>query len=410
MSQKKSENIGNLILLGDASCGKKTLIQNLKNFANHKEENKKKNLQLKEASSYLIDYKYVKVKKQTVNDNFEKIGKMNVHLINKDLDYLHDFYKFEMLTNLVVVISLDLSKPLTVEEQYRKWKNYLDKKFKNILASLNKQDLDLILSEFIKTFEMIKNIKNLGFEEKQKNDEDVIQEESEVSEEEDGNNENKKNENNENNQTKKNFSLENFKYPLIIFGNKSSLFQQTDNENLLKFTITTLKKITKEEEAFLIIGDTKDNVNIEELLNLLIYICLKKDINKIPEFEIPENLKRNSEYAIKKAKSEKNLFIDKNLHLINDIKNKIKPNYLDSSIFLPFNLINIEKRYLDYKIEKKEEFVKKEISKTKEIKVIQTFYQNISKELFFYSENDLQNNKLKMIHNNGINDVIKSSK
>ena len=88
-NRKQREN-GNVIVLGDPSCGKKTLIDSILNKVNQKNEVNsiaEKSI-LKDFSGrfediYVLDYRYIKVNKFSDDENFEELGKINFFIFNK---------------------------------------------------------------------------------------------------------------------------------------------------------------------------------------------------------------------------------------------------------------------------------------------------------------------------------------
>ena len=88
--KKKQRENANVIVLGDPSCGKKTLIDSILNKLNQKNEVNsiaEKSI-LKDFSGrfediYVLDYRYIKVNKFSDDENFEELGKINFFIFNK---------------------------------------------------------------------------------------------------------------------------------------------------------------------------------------------------------------------------------------------------------------------------------------------------------------------------------------
>jgi polynucleotide 5'-kinase involved in rRNA processing len=85
----KKEN-GNVIVLGDPGCGKKSLIVSMLNklgqtneVSSLAEKSILKDFSGKFEDIYVLDYKYIKVNKYSDDESFEELGKINFYIFNK---------------------------------------------------------------------------------------------------------------------------------------------------------------------------------------------------------------------------------------------------------------------------------------------------------------------------------------
>jgi septin family protein len=87
---KKNVGEGNVLVLGDASCGKKSLINNILKILNQNneisslaEQSILKDFSGKFEEVYVLDYKYVTINKFSDDENFEELGKINFYIFNQ---------------------------------------------------------------------------------------------------------------------------------------------------------------------------------------------------------------------------------------------------------------------------------------------------------------------------------------
>ena len=90
--------IGNVLVLGDPSCGKKSLINNILKVLEQNNEittladhSILKDFSGKFEDVYVLDYKYVKINKFSDDENFEELGKINFYIFNQkhEVRFIH---------------------------------------------------------------------------------------------------------------------------------------------------------------------------------------------------------------------------------------------------------------------------------------------------------------------------------
>ena len=135
LTQSK-EKVGNLLWCGSPKTGKKKLITSIQILAKH---NKPKILEDKFSSLekvYIMDFKYLKIVNRK-DDSTEEASKLNFYIMNKQYEYMKEFLTIEILTNLLVVVVVDLNNPKTIAEDIGKWVSFLRSSISDYLSSLN---------------------------------------------------------------------------------------------------------------------------------------------------------------------------------------------------------------------------------------------------------------------------------
>jgi hypothetical protein len=91
-AKKKKDfvEVGNVLVLGDPSCGKKALINNILKVLEQNNEISSladqsilKDFSGKFEDVYVLDYKYAKINKFSDDENFEELGKINFYIFNQ---------------------------------------------------------------------------------------------------------------------------------------------------------------------------------------------------------------------------------------------------------------------------------------------------------------------------------------
>jgi hypothetical protein len=93
LTAKKKKDVveaGNVLVIGDPSCGKKALINNILKVLEQNNEISSladqsilKDFSGKFEDVYVLDYKYAKINKFSDDENFEELGKINFYIFNQ---------------------------------------------------------------------------------------------------------------------------------------------------------------------------------------------------------------------------------------------------------------------------------------------------------------------------------------
>lgn len=110
----KLDRPGYILLVGSPSSGKKALISAMGKVVKHNEPDY--SFKIVEGA-YLVDYKYINGTRLKDDEN-EELGKLNLFIVSKHNELISDFLTREMLSNFLVIINLDMTKPEKLAEEF----------------------------------------------------------------------------------------------------------------------------------------------------------------------------------------------------------------------------------------------------------------------------------------------------
>jgi GTP-binding protein EngB required for normal cell division len=287
---KKIDQSGNVVLLGNPKTGKKKIVTLMQEMVDQEIlENETK--EFKELEKvYIMDFKYIKIKKEDDENDFQDHGKINFHIINRKYKFMNEFWNREMLKNMLVIIVLDLKDPENLEKDFNEWLGFIQDSLKTLLNEVDFVVRNKMLADFKKTRDLLMS---LNPDESKKGEGEAVprksesgtnqgeyqlteireEEEEEGVQDEGGRNGNDQDKNNEEQVIE---GVDNYKLPILILANKSDYLDRINDEKLLKYIEYTLRKLAVENDAFLMSCSSHEDRNIDSLLDLLFYALLEK--------------------------------------------------------------------------------------------------------------------------------------
>ncbi len=75
---------------------------------------------------YLLDYKYLIIRRFNNKEDSDEIGRINFYMISEKHEYLTNFLNERIFQNLIVMMVMDLDKPAYITESFIEWINYVN--------------------------------------------------------------------------------------------------------------------------------------------------------------------------------------------------------------------------------------------------------------------------------------------
>ena len=409
---KKIDQSGNVILLGNPKTGKKHTIKLMQRLMDQEtNDNNNKEEDYKDLDKvYIMDFKYIKMKKDDADEDFHDAGKINFHIINRKYRFMNEFWSREMFKNMLIVIVVDLDDPENIEKDFKEWNSFIHESIKSVLNEVDVVVRKKIFANFKKTIELMKTL-NKDYKtpieegvkeekikeenktpkkkeysvteiieeeeeeestdenkttkkslEKVKEEKKVIGEVIEMNEEEEGEEDEDEEEDSEDKDDDEDeddvLDIDNFKIPLLLLANKSDCLDTVNDENLLNYIEFTLRKLAVENDAFLVCSSNFQERNIDNLLDLLFYSLLEKtdEINL-------KNLETN--FILDK------LFLPNGTDKLSDLEK------------------NLKGQKYDFPKKKRLSNIKNKTSEKKDMSMIQNFFKDVNTGVMNYSNNEV---------------------
>ena len=125
-SEKKKASV---LVLGNPKNGKNSLIESMIKFLGQQNTNDvhHDSLEKKENQNvYIMDYKFLKIKQFSEEEDSEEIGTINFYIVNDQISYLKSFLREQMFENLMIMLVLDISKPGDMTSEFIEWISYIN--------------------------------------------------------------------------------------------------------------------------------------------------------------------------------------------------------------------------------------------------------------------------------------------
>lgn len=96
---------------------------------------------------YVMDFKYIKMKKSK-DDDVEDKGKINFYIINKKYKYMKQFFSKEMFKNLLIAIVVDLDNPQSITKSFIEWHEFIMNTIREFLDEMDINTRNKIFKDF----------------------------------------------------------------------------------------------------------------------------------------------------------------------------------------------------------------------------------------------------------------------
>ena len=268
----KTEKVGNLLWCGSPKAGKKKLISSVQTLAKHKKpdtlDDKFKSLE----KVYIMDFKYLKIVNKK-DDFTEEQSKMNFYIMNKQYEYMKEFLTNEILTNLLVVIVVDLENPKKLRENVEEWISFLKGSIDDYISGLSDEKKKMIKKGFkeirlrmkaMTSLVALQELKESGVTEGNENPLDLQQSLALSQEDEED---------------------EDIEIPLLLVGNKTDCLDSLSDETLRDHIQYVLRELAVKHNALVLTTSSHKNRNLNLLYKLLggILVDLKESDTSIYE-------------------------------------------------------------------------------------------------------------------------------
>jgi len=274
MLTQKTEKVGNLLWCGANKTGKKKLITEIQSLAKHSRGKQKEQDYKSLEKVYIMDFKYVKINKN-VGEYNEEHSKLNFYILNKQYEYMKEFLTTDMLSNLIVVILVDLEDPKSIRSTLEEWMTFLKGCIASYVFELNQEKKISIIKSLKDVKQRMRNLTTFsalddyGYE----TTPFVATGGIEIPEIDD--------------HTVEDMELE---IPFLIIGNKTDVLDKTNDEKLFEHLQYVLREVAHKDGAMVMTTSSNADRNINTLYHAIGNVLVDIKVDDPTIFEPSYNI------------------------------------------------------------------------------------------------------------------------